>query len=361
MNSTEPVSKFEHWIFNSFQPAAEGLALYRIFTALFILFFALPSFNTYVFLGNLPSDFFAPPPGPMMLFDGFPPEEVLLTVHILLITSLITLCLGWRTKISSFGVGIFMLTLNGFIYSLGKIDHFILVPVVPLIMAFSGWGATYSVDKLRSKSAMETPQGWPLVLLALLIGFMMFTAGFPKILGGWLHLDTQATQGHYFKQFFVRGRQDLLAPYGQHIGRFWWEVLDYVTIAFEVGFLVAIINPRSTRIFICIAVLFHFCTMLILNISFLPNFLAYAAFINWAWVDAKAGQYAGFGSKMKRLAGPLLITVCMLLFYAITWFLGNVYPQLLKSDWGVVGMGIVLCAVPVAVWYLFRELQEFVE
>jgi len=64
-------SSFDRWIFDSYSPTLEGLALYRIFTALFFLFFLLPDFSFYSVLANYPDDFFAPPPGPMAFLIVF--------------------------------------------------------------------------------------------------------------------------------------------------------------------------------------------------------------------------------------------------------------------------------------------------
>lgn len=273
--------KFENWIFNSYLPTSEGLGHYRIFAALFFLIFLFPDTAFYSTLDSLPDEFFTPPPGPMMLFDGFPPEIFFRFIHGLLMVSWVGVLVGFKTKWSSILAGLSMLVLQGFMFSLGKINHEILLSATPIIMAFSNWGAAFSVDsKYREKE--ESVEGWPLVLLALFIGFMMFTAGFPKILGGWLDLSTQATRGHLFNQFFARERQDLLAEFAVWFNvAFVWEVLDWATILFEVGFLVAVWKAGWTRLFICFAAIFHFSTMMTLNIAFLPNFLAYAAFIKW--------------------------------------------------------------------------------
>jgi len=110
----------------------------------------------------------------------------------------------------------------------------------------------------------------------------MFTAGFPKILGGWLDPSTQATRGHLLNQYFVRERQELLAEFAVRFDvAVIWEFLDWATIIFEIGFLVAVWKAGWTRLFVCFAAIFHFSTMMTLNIAFLPNFLAYAAFIKW--------------------------------------------------------------------------------
>ncbi len=315
-------SKFEQWIFESYSPGADGLGIYRIFASLLFLFFLLPDFGLYSVLINYPSDFFTPPPGPMMLFDDFPPEMFLQAVHILLILSWIGVLLGIYTKISSVAAGISMLILQGFMFSIGKINHELLLSVTPIVMAFSNWGAAYSFDSMKGKVRAKT-EGWPLVLLALFIGFMMFTAGFPKIMGGWLDPSTQATKGHLLNQYFMRGRQDLLADVAVQIDSAWiWEFLDWATILFEVGFLVAVLKANWFRLFVCFAVLFHFSTMMTLNIAFLANFLAYAAFFKWDDLAEKLkGQNLSTVSDQSSAPVAMFFGGGLLFFFtALRWF-----------------------------------------
>jgi uncharacterized membrane protein YphA (DoxX/SURF4 family) len=324
-----------------------------------MLFFLLPSIDIYSFIGSLPSDFFVPPPGPMMLFEGFPSHWLFLILHGLLILSLCLMILGWRTKFASLATGIIFLIINGFIYSAGKINHDMLIIVVPMLMAFSGWGKAYCLDSyLRNEK--ERVHDWTLTLLALIIGFMFFTAGFSKIIGGWLDVDSQATLGHFFKQYFVYGRHDLLSGYALDISNLWvWEFFDYTTVLFEAGFLLAIFFPRSTRIYVCLAVLFHFSTMLVLNITFLPNFLAYAAFLNWDWINEiikkQASNFINY-KKIRYLLPPVLVAAVSGILLMLSGLFAGV--DLLKSDWGITGVLVVSCSVPIAVYYLFRQLKR---
>src|SRR5690625_7772445 len=92
-----------------------------------ILFFLMPPFSLYGYLGSLPSDLFSPPPGPMMLFSGFPSATTLQALHLLLIVSVLSLLLGYRTRFSSLLTGLLMLTLKGFIYSVGKTNHDLMI------------------------------------------------------------------------------------------------------------------------------------------------------------------------------------------------------------------------------------------
>lgn len=316
---------FERWIFESYQPTVQGLALFRIFASMLILFFLMPDATYYVDLASFPDDFFTPPPGPMMFFDSFPPAWFFFLIHTLLALSWICILVGYKTQKASIAAAIFMLILLGFIFSIGKVNHQMIVILLPLLMAFSNWGGAYSLDA-QTSGKRTTANGWTLTLLALFIGFMMFTAGFPKILGGWLNGDTFATKGHLLNQYFVRGRTDLLSGYMVSMDLPWmWSILDWVTVIFETGFLIAVLRAGWTRLFVCFAVLFHFSTMLTLNIAFLVNFPAYAAFLPWgnihesisSLIDSKAKPYTiplVFGGALFAIFGIIKIVDRMRLF-----------------------------------------------
>ncbi|TVR16111.1 MAG: hypothetical protein EA391_08670 [Balneolaceae bacterium] len=318
--------RFDNWIFNSFTVSAEGLALFRIFASLFILLFLIPGMGMghFGFLASLPNHFYAPSPGPLRIFDGFPPLVFFQLVHTILVISLFAMLAGYFTKWASLITGISILILQGFIYSIGKVNHEIVVPLVPIIMAFSNWGYAYSVDSMRKKKT-RNPESWPLTLLALFVAFMMFTAGFPKILGGWLDPSTQAAQGHLFNQFFIRERQALLAGWAVGFNNVvFWEMLDWLTILFEIGFIAALFKASWFRLFVGFAVVFHFSTMMTLNIAFLPNFLAYAVFLNWENVySAIRSQYVRFsgitGIKSGKRAVILFSGLVLLIFLPLKW------------------------------------------
>lgn len=287
-------SRLDRWIFDSYTATPEGLGLYRIAYALFAFLFIAPGHATgasFPSLADLPDVFFLPPPGPMQLLSGFPPAAFFDILHGLIALSLAALLFGFHTRIASVGTTVFLLIGFGFSYSLGKINHNILFVLLPLVMTPSNWGAAYSFDAHAGRTSRSV-RSWPIVLLMLITGFAMFTAGFPKILGGWLDPSTQATQGHFVRQYFVHGRQDLLAPLAATLHAPWvWEFFDVATVVFEVGFLFAILHPASTRLFAVLAVAFHTGVKLTLNIAFLPNLIVYAAVLPWPriarWVESR--------------------------------------------------------------------------
>lgn len=148
-------------------------------------------------------------------------------------------------------------------------------------MAFSGWGNAYSYDASSGRSE-EKPKAWPLALMALLIGFAMFTAGYAKLMGGWLDGNTQAVQGHVLRNVHALGRDSLLAAlFAGFENALFWEALDWTTVFFEIGFLAAVLHPVSMRCFTAMAVLFHFGIMPVMNISFTTNLAAYAVLFRW--------------------------------------------------------------------------------
>lgn len=332
-------SSFDRWIFDTYQVSNEGLGLFRICGSMFLLFFLIPGrgLEHYRYLASLPADFYMPPPGPMMLLESFPPFIVFQIIYGLIILFTLGMLVGYRTKMMSILAGISVLVMQGLVYSVGKVNHEILVATFPIVMAFTNWGNSFSIDSVRNTEKKQNPESWPLVLLSLFIGFMMFTAGFPKILGGWLDPSTQAVKAHLFRQFFVHEREAFLAGYAiQFHNDLFWELFDWVTIVFEIGFLIAVWKAKWFRLFLIIVVFFHFSTKLLLNISFLPNFLVYAAFLKWSAVyqfnQRKVQQVLDVPKeKAGKISAMLFAVLIAVVFGILKWISINQIFEI-KSD-----------------------------
>jgi len=308
--------RIDLWLFEGFPVTAYGLAVYRIAYALFVLLILDPGHSAYFNfrpLAELPDSFFLPPPGPMQLLGGFPPSWFFNSLHVALDLSLVALLLGYRTQLASWLIGTLFLIGFGFLFSAGKINHVLLFVLLPWLMSFTNWGAAWSLDARQGRTRPEVAS-WPLALLALLVGFALFTAGFTKLIGGWLDPTTQATQGHWLKQYFIVGRQDLLAElvtYPWPVGL--WELLDWGTVFLELGFLPAAFVPRAFRLFLAGMVGFHLSTALLLNITFVQNLIVYAAFLNWnavaAWLKSR------FSIRVRVPVLPLLPILTALFYF----------------------------------------------
>ncbi len=202
------------------------LAIVRILYASFVLIQIVP---VAAWLPLAPKAFFHPPLGPAALFTGTPPASVLLALNILLTLFLSLLLVGWRTGVASVGTGVTLLILNSWAYSLGKINHDIFLVLVPLVLAFSGWGRALSVDAQR-RPAPESAEAeaWPVALLALLVGFAMFTAGWVKATTGWLDPEARATYGHLVQNYLFTGRETWAGAWALRIDSDWfWKPGDW--------------------------------------------------------------------------------------------------------------------------------------
>jgi hypothetical protein len=278
-----------------YRRSADALGLYRIAFAGYCLFIAgLPTIS---WIAGAPQAFFDPPPGLPRLLSGFPPPWVLSTLDAVLVLLFVALLIGWYTRGVSLGVSSLLLVENCFQYSLGKIDHDILFVLAPTVFA-GVWGRSFSLDA-RGRSEPAPRDGVSrLAILACLIAFGFFTSGLPKLIR-WIDFDLGT---HGVKRWVLsavhQGRTELLVPFFASLETPWlWELLDAAAVAFELGFVVALlVGPRLFGLWAVLAVAFHFTNHLILNIAFLLYLPLYLAFADWEaaarGVHAAAARFA---------------------------------------------------------------------
>lgn len=283
------LNTFDRIIFDSFVLSPEALGLYRIFYALFFLLFGVPNFT---WISNYPAAFYNPPLVSLhTFFTSFPSYGFLFIISVGTCVLTTLLLFGYKTRLSSFLLALFIFTGKSFAYSFGKIDHDFLIWIIPLIMSFSNWGAAYSVDA-KAKLQDRKVESWPVVLLALVLCMAMFSAGLPKLIEGWLDVSTHAVRGHFLREYYLNERQELLAPFFLNLNLpMVWEFFDYSGVFLEIGFLFAIVRPNLFRFFIVCAIMFHLFNYLMLNIAFTVNFVLYLLFIDWRMIINKLRKH----------------------------------------------------------------------
>ena len=278
----------------------QDLARFRIIVGICTLL-TLPHVDD---VASYPADQFAPPPGPLMVFTSVPPDLALHLVGIATAVLAALLILGVHTRTVSVLLAIALMTSFGLTYSFGKIDHTVVIILVPLTMAFSSWGEALSLDARSSSQGTGEPTAqWPLRILAFMIGLAFVTAGLAKYRTGWLDLHTHAVQGHFLRSYFGNGRTDWLAPLFTdfRVGPV-WELLDWFTVAMELGLVLAIVSWRWFRIAVAVVTLFHVGILLLMNIAFHANVVGYGAFVRWGRIgpariqgSARITQPVGYG------------------------------------------------------------------
>lgn len=280
------VDRFDSWVERGPFTSAD-LGIYRIIYAISALMIA----PNIAWLGQYPDFMFRPPTGPIQLLPSFPSPAVLIGFEVLRSVTLVMLAFGLWTRFASFATVAMLITTYGITYSLGKVDHTILLVLVPLVLAFANWGDRFSIDALRAKRQPSQQQQWPLRLLGLLIGWGFFTAALTKLATGWLSFDSQAARGYFVLGFLTQDRTNWLAGWvAAHDYRPAWELADWLTVAFELAILLALPWWRAFRSTLAIATVFHLSVYLVMNITFSHAVIAYGAFVSWGTLARRMGE-----------------------------------------------------------------------
>lgn len=302
------LARFDEWA-SSGPFTATDLGRFRIIFGVG----ALLTLFDFSWFGSLPASLYLPPPGPFMLFSGFPPTPVAVAIEIGIALAFASLTFGYRTMLAGWTASILMILGFGFTYSLGKIDHPILFAIAPAILGFTGWGAELSVDRMLGRS--HQLRIWPLRLLALIIGIAFFTAGFAKLRAGWLSPSTQATRRE-FLNFYTSGNDGGILPWLAHLdAAVLWELLDWAVVILELGVVVCVASWAWFRVALALATIFHFGVLVLLTISFGFNVLVYGAYVQWSKVPVRAPSWVG---AVVRRWYPLLIPLVALPVWAVS-------------------------------------------
>lgn len=280
----------ENWLLIPETNAAGNYGIFRILFAIVVFIFIINM--RFTDLTTISNDFWRPI-GIMKLFQTIPPLWLIQTFHLLELISLVLVMFGYRTRLATLCFLISIMFLEGFRFSFGKIDHatHILYFFIPAIMVFYDWGKTYSIDALRRKKrGLPVPDvhdgtwkhAYPIKFILLIVAILYFSAGYSKLISVvWI---TQ-TDTLYNWIISTLGVEKSVQP--ESITVFLLEnpwllvILQFATLVFELGWLLAPINKRLRALFIMASIVFHFSTYIILRISFAPMIFTLGFFLDW--------------------------------------------------------------------------------
>ena len=280
-------ARWDRFVYREYMPTPRGLAIFRL---LFASAFLACSVPRYQWIATFPDDFFNPPVGPTyFFFTGFPPYGFFLALDTVIVTALVYLIAGRRVTLASAVFTGAALLGNAWAYSFGKIDHDILMVVMPAFLAAAGWSGKGRV------------RAWPLALFALVVSLAMFSAALAKATSGWL--DPHARQTFIFalrNAIGISGRESAAWRFGiTTMPASAWKALDYATLLLEGSFVIAMFRRTTFRVACAVASLFHLGVLLMMKIKFLANIYAYSAFVQWDDVAARCGV-AGVVATLQR-------------------------------------------------------------
>lgn len=290
---------------NGYRADGRFLAALRIAYGIWVILLPVD----ILWIASVPDDFLHPRPGLFSFIDSVPPVGLLIAISVARFVLAALLVFGVFTVPVSLLLTAAMMTAAGVTYSFSKVDHFILFELVPVFLAFAGWGRRWSIDAVfarRRRGAVDTTtQGLPILLFAMTIGWAMLSAAVPKAIGGWLDPSRQATRG-YIATDVATG--DKLGPFGAWLLPFdldaFWKALDYATLAAEGLLILFVFTPVLFRCWLLLLMCFHAGVYLTLGISFADYALVYAVFFApvVTWVGARktvAASRAASGNVMR--------------------------------------------------------------
>lgn len=257
--------------------------------------------------------FFDPPPGLSLLIGPITSGEFWWTFDLISRVVFVGVLAGFRTKESSIILGLLLLFGFTYDYSYGKINHNIFPVIFPLIMAFTNWGGALSIDSIRKQNLKITPKGWPLTFLSFLLGWGYFTAGLPKLIGGWLDPSYSSTAGFILRRYYSSsGPLYLNEMFVKINSLFINKVFDYSTLIFELGFILTIFWSAVYLRAVGVAVMFHLGVLLTVNILFTLHVLVFLPYIVYFYFDRNSRISENFEHFLLENKKYFIITLLIL-------------------------------------------------
>lgn len=244
-------------------------------------------------LSNLPDSLYIPPVGPFSLLRGYPSAIAITVLMISIFGSLVLLLLGYQTRNVSVLVSVLLITSAGIRFSTGKIDHDILLLILPFIYRNS-WGSTFTVKPQQFREATALPY---------LIAFFFFPSAVIKMTSGYLSLGNQSI---YEWLKFYEYNYEFLGVFGpamtntspQNL-----EIVDYASVIVEVIIAILFFLRKTRIVAISLAFIFHLTVFLIFGIDFSKLFLVYIAIL-----------IIPVSTKRRGARGTLFLTILLYIF-----------------------------------------------
>ena len=271
--------RYEWAIDHGYPATPSAMAFYRIAFAAYVL--AVRPLPPIRWIAAYPDDFYAPPPGLAQIWGGSPSGVAVTVLAYGVLLAAALLLVGWRTPWTSLSLGVMGILANSAYFSFGKIEHTILVWVIPIVFSFSGWGAALSLDQRSGRGPRSTPTSSSRAIFSLgvMLAIAFCTAAVPKILSGWLSFDTSMTKLHFVLfQHQLERDQYLSSLFARIDSVVVWEAIDWATVLFESAIVVTILWPVVQRRMALVAWVFHLSVLLIMNIGFVGTIPVYPAF-----------------------------------------------------------------------------------
>ncbi|MBC8110546.1 MAG: hypothetical protein H7Y04_05745 [Verrucomicrobia bacterium] len=267
-------NKFRHQINNFFRQKAEKSNL-RFLCILFytgIIFFTAGWYQDYENLQKI-AVFYQPISFLKLFGTKFLPIFTFWFLMGLLHFLCLLLIFNVRPFLCSCLAAVLFVFLQAFFYSFEKIDHtYTTLTYASLLMPFLVWEIQFFSEQISKQALLG---------IQLTLSWAYLQAGLEKLLvSGWQWFQPETLQFHLLTHQAPAGIW--LARYG-----FLCMTLQFLVIAFELGFVLVVFFPKIRYVFIISGVLFHLGTYIFLNVGgwLSPWIFAYIFFVDWQGLD----------------------------------------------------------------------------
>ena len=210
-----------------------------------------------------------------------PTAPVAAGLYALLILSLVSACIGWRTRTSLLISGL-LIPYFGMVDLISTMTKFVVIAAhVLLLLSLSDCGRIWSIDrwfaKRRGLDWKETGPAWPRRLIQILIGVVYLGAAATK-------LHTPAFFSGDQLRFWMLSNVNTANPVGESLSQYPGLILTmaYVTIVWEILFLFTSWKGTARTIMLGLGLFFHLMTSFTLGLIVFP-LVYFAAY--WAWYE----------------------------------------------------------------------------
>lgn len=285
-----------------------SLAMFRIALYTYMVYFAIdwvtgPQDAANIFWwSRFPKQLQFAPPGFEFFIDYIPINPVIVGIGIgIFLISCFTALIGLFSRSSaliSVLTGLYVLGIPQFY---GKINHYHHLLWFALLLALSPCGDVLSIDSLflarkRAKDndisppKMSNRYGIPLRLSWILIGLVYLFPGYWKVATSGLEwaFSNNLQMRLYQKWFAIENFVPLL-PIDRYA--IIYQTSAFVTLIFEIGFIIFIFFPRIRWITLLTGQMFHFMTLFFMGIPFINLQICYVVFFEWNTIFTKIGKW----------------------------------------------------------------------
>lgn len=216
-------------------------------------------------------------------FLPIPTAPVAAGMYALLILSLISASVGWRTRTSLLISGL-LIPYFGMVDLISTMTKFVVIATHALVLlSISDCGRIWSVDqwlaRRRGTDRVEVGPAWPRRLMQILIGVVYLGAAATK-------MHTPAFFSGDQLRFWMLSNVNAVNPVGEYLSQYPVLILtmSYVTIVWEILFLFMSWRGTARTIMLSLGLFFHFMTAVTLGLIVFP--MVYFA-IYFAWYEQR--------------------------------------------------------------------------